>query len=180
MKCRRVRKLLSVFMDGEIDAVQGKEVERHIDSCSECAKELASLKVAMERLRSFGDAEASPDFVGSVMARVAEEHRTAHRFGLSRRVADYFESIFRRPASQFAVLALAALLIAFEVGAWAAGTILSRPAVDPMSDDPHSAVTLQLRKIRKQAQVKISSSSIGGRSETETLVVFPEVEKRAG
>jgi anti-sigma factor RsiW len=170
MRCGRARRLISAGIDGELRAAEAEDFERHVAACPACAQELASIRSAMERLHELGDIEPGHAFVDGVMARVASEKRARRRLRVGSRAADFVESVFRRPVYQLAVLALVALLVAFEVAAWAAGTILTRPAVDPLSDDPHSAVTMQLKKIKKQSMVMISSRGL----QAPVFVTFPE------
>lgn len=175
MRCGKARKSLSAFIDGQLSAGEAEDLERHIASCQACAQELASMRSAMDTLHVVGDIEPAPAFVDGVMAKVAAERRSRRRVRPGARFADLVESAFRRPAYQLAVLALIALLVAFEVAAWAAGTILTRPAVDPLSDDPHSAVTMQLKKMKKRGMVQISLRN----PETSMFVIFPEDSKQA-
>src|SRR5262245_42119609 len=60
MSCGLEKDRLSGYYDGELDAAERAEVERHIASCSECLRELNELKVAVTDLRSLDRVPAPP------------------------------------------------------------------------------------------------------------------------
>ena len=50
MECNQVRELISAYADGELDAKQRGEAERHVNACPECSRALqniSALKTAM-------------------------------------------------------------------------------------------------------------------------------------
>lgn len=66
MKCEEARELLSEYMDGELDAAQRAEVDRHVQGCKACTQELTSLRATVSLVASLGRVEAPEGLAGSV------------------------------------------------------------------------------------------------------------------
>jgi anti-sigma factor RsiW len=52
MNCEEARNLIHPLLDGELDAHHAGEVEAHLDSCTGCSTELASLRELQTKIRS--------------------------------------------------------------------------------------------------------------------------------
>lgn len=72
MDCGRDRAGLSAYLDGE--APDGAELERHVESCAECRRELGELR-ALRRVLHVPALEPDPFFVVRFRARRAELER---------------------------------------------------------------------------------------------------------
>jgi len=84
MNCPFDKEKLSGYYDGELDAAEKAEVERHIASCSECLRELGELKSAAILVKELPRLRAPR----SIAEGVAREMRTAgkvHSFARMRR-----------------------------------------------------------------------------------------------
>lgn len=79
MNDRHVEAELSAYLDGE--AKEPARIQRHLQTCPECARlHLEMLKLSA-RLRALPNPEASPDFSGRVLDRVAQaEPSRLHRW----------------------------------------------------------------------------------------------------
>ena len=53
MKCAEVRKFVRLYLDSELDTAHSFEVERHLESCAECAGLFEAEKAFDERLGKF-------------------------------------------------------------------------------------------------------------------------------
>ena len=93
MKCNNCNRLLSRYLDRELEQDRARAVEEHLECCPACRDELARLAAASERLRALETPGPSPFLVTRVMAEV----RLARRG--------------RRPAWARAMVAAAALLL---------------------------------------------------------------------
>ena len=52
MECRETQTLLHGYVDGELDLVRSLEVERHLETCSDCAKMRDNLRTVQDALRT--------------------------------------------------------------------------------------------------------------------------------
>jgi anti-sigma factor RsiW len=107
MRCDDVREGLSAFLDDEIDPLQSREIQRHLDGCPYCADALDQMKGLTERLRAEAPYYPASD---SLRARVSQA---------AWREAGRSEGTGRRGG--FAVgswLSVAATVIAVAGGAW--------------------------------------------------------------
>ncbi|MBN2537460.1 zf-HC2 domain-containing protein [candidate division WOR-3 bacterium] len=93
MNCNNCNRMLSRYLDRELDQGRASELEEHLARCPACRDELARLAADAEGLRTLESAGPSPFLVTRVMAEVR----------LSRRS--------RRPAWARAMATTAALLL---------------------------------------------------------------------
>ena len=108
MKCGRVRKHLSAYLDGELDLSVRRQVDQHLESCPACAAELSKTKevaaMTVQSLRKTVGAKSPP-------------------IGLQGRTVAAMEKIHPKwprliPVRQFALAAVVvALVTGFLVGA---------------------------------------------------------------
>jgi len=76
MECREVRDRLSPFLDDELDPITSRDVAAHLETCGECAAELARMERLRDVLRrEIAYAPASP----ALRERVRREVRGAIR-----------------------------------------------------------------------------------------------------
>jgi len=80
MKCKDVRKMLSDYIDGQLDAAVRAEMRTHLAACRGCLHELLVLRASMDRLLSLRKLRAPDDFLESVYnrleLRVPEKYKT--------------------------------------------------------------------------------------------------------
>ncbi|NOZ63816.1 MAG: hypothetical protein GXO71_02535 [Caldiserica bacterium] len=72
MKCREVKKRLSEYMDGMLDARREKLIREHIAKCRNCTEELRSLQVSVNILNSLQEIKAPEDFLEKVQQRIEQ------------------------------------------------------------------------------------------------------------
>ncbi len=73
MKCRKVRRLLPNYQDGDLSAEQARLVDAHLDDCSDCSSEVAQLTSVVALVESLGEVEPSADFTQNVLAALMAE-----------------------------------------------------------------------------------------------------------
>jgi mycothiol system anti-sigma-R factor len=72
MRCDRVVKELSAFLDGELPAAATAELRAHLDGCSRCRADLESLRRVAEGVKALPRAPAPAELREQVMARIEE------------------------------------------------------------------------------------------------------------
>ena len=80
MKCRYVKRMISRYVDGELNPDEKKDFDSHIQDCAACTEELEEI-LATHRL--FASAERFPAPVGfstRVLANLEEEENLRFRF----------------------------------------------------------------------------------------------------
>lgn len=75
MPCGFDKGLVAAYYDGEADPAERAEVERHVASCPECARDLAEMKELTGRLKSLGRAAAPATLAPAVAKEIG--HRRA-------------------------------------------------------------------------------------------------------
>ena len=125
MECAKIKELLSEYIDNVLDAKAKAAVEEHLKSCSDCSKELASLKAYISDMGILKDAKAPDGFLKSVHERIDR------RFEFEKIMRKIFVPIhIKVPIEALAVAASVMLiLIVYRSG----GSPLSRVLQTPLS-----------------------------------------------
>jgi len=93
MKCTKARSLLSLHLDGELDRVQSRKIEEHINACSRCHSEFVSLRGASLLVARVGRKKAPEDL--ALRLRLAMSREAAqHRVSPLERIRFRFEHVF--------------------------------------------------------------------------------------
>jgi predicted anti-sigma-YlaC factor YlaD len=79
MRCRKVRKLISLGLDGELDDARRTVVEGHLRECEACRQFAAQLEALGRRLELPPTPEPTPDFVQRTLAALPAEAPAAYR-----------------------------------------------------------------------------------------------------
>lgn len=77
MACGFDKGLLAAHYDGEADASERAEVERHAASCPECARDLADMKELTGRLRGLGPVKAPASLASEVAKEIGPRRASA-------------------------------------------------------------------------------------------------------
>ncbi|MDO9575597.1 MAG: anti-sigma factor [bacterium] len=72
MKCSRIRRRLSAFLDGEVTEEEKQYILEHLKSCPDCQRELEALHQVSDSLDYFEEIEPSPYFMIHLKQRIAE------------------------------------------------------------------------------------------------------------
>jgi len=72
MKCKKIKKLLQLYIDDALTFGEKQIVEKHLEKCSECRAELKSLSVAIRLIKSLPEVSTSPDFTENLMSRISQ------------------------------------------------------------------------------------------------------------
>jgi len=70
MKCDRVRKELSAYVDGEVSSQRRTTIENHLAGCSDCEQYREHLSRLVESVREADRIEPSPEFWAATMRRI--------------------------------------------------------------------------------------------------------------
>lgn len=75
MKCRQIKKLISAYVDGELDQEKIKEVRAHLQTCPACAAELGKLQQAWTWLELLPAVKAPAFFATKVLRKIEERSK---------------------------------------------------------------------------------------------------------
>lgn len=81
MKCNKVRKKLSAFIDEELNIKEKEEILNHLNQCPKCTKEMEILKKTWNSLEVWEGIKSSEDFELKFWERIKVEEEK--RFSLS-------------------------------------------------------------------------------------------------
>lgn len=73
MDCSEVKKLIPIYLDGELEADEHQRVQSHLDTCADCRREARAIQGAWEMAGELEDIQPDPNFQTRFWARVAEE-----------------------------------------------------------------------------------------------------------
>jgi len=82
MSCGFDKGLIAAYYDREVDGDERAEVERHLATCAECARDLAGMKDVTGALKSLGKVSADPLIEAAVVHEVHVLRPGRPRFGL--------------------------------------------------------------------------------------------------
>jgi hypothetical protein len=97
--CRKVRGMLSEYVDNRLDSEDKNLVERHLETCEACSKELESLRMTVQLLHRVAEAPAPRSFTV-----IVPEPRRESAFGPA-------SMRWLRPATAIVAVALVVLLM---------------------------------------------------------------------
>ena len=106
MRCRKASKLISFYLDGELNARQRKALEAHLSECASCRELLTDFKAIAEEAASIKTPEPSAGVWPGILEKVntaRADKEAAH--GLDSRPG-FLNGIFLRPAVRFIALLL--------------------------------------------------------------------------
>ncbi len=66
MKCDEIREKLNAYLDGEIEDT--KEIRRHLDTCSDCRRELEALSSVNDFLSQYEDVSIPQPVIDRILA----------------------------------------------------------------------------------------------------------------
>ncbi|MBW2095236.1 MAG: DUF2275 domain-containing protein [Deltaproteobacteria bacterium] len=75
MECLEIKRHLSEYIDGVLDADKAAQVEKHLESCADCREELSALERVIQTLGSMEVMEAPEDFMERVHQRIERRSR---------------------------------------------------------------------------------------------------------
>jgi len=148
MNCSECRLALHAHLDDELEVVNARTVEEHLETCTACTAESAALRALGERLRAHAERPEPP--VG-----FEERLRASLRASLRDDAVDgappAARPVRRMRLAAFVPLAAAALLLA-----WFAGFETGRPGARERSLD--QLVALHVRSTNPSGAIEVASS----------------------
>ena len=72
MNCRKIKKLLQLYIDDSLTFGEKQLVEQHLEKCSECRAELKSLSAMIRLIKSLPKVSTSPDFTENLMSKISQ------------------------------------------------------------------------------------------------------------
>ena len=72
MNCKKIKKLLKLYIDNTLTFGEKQIVEKHLEKCSECRAELKSLSATVRLIKSLPEVSTSPDFTEKLMSKISQ------------------------------------------------------------------------------------------------------------
>jgi hypothetical protein len=73
MDCKKIKKLLQLYIDDALTFGEKQQVEQHLEECSACRTELKSLSATAKLIKSLPEVSTPPDFTQNIMAKISQE-----------------------------------------------------------------------------------------------------------
>ena len=73
MKCQKVQRQLSAYVDNELDSVEKENIDNHIHTCPHCKQALVLLNDTWDLLNIIDKPRAAPFLYTRIMARIGEQ-----------------------------------------------------------------------------------------------------------
>ena len=75
MKCSRIKRKLSAFLDNEVSEEERQFITEHLKSCEHCCKEMEKLSQVSDFLNLIEDVEVSPYFITRLKQRIVDQEQ---------------------------------------------------------------------------------------------------------
>jgi len=75
VECRKIKKLLQLYIDNALTLGEKQMVEEHLKECSTCRAELKSLSSIVKMIGSLPEISPPPDFTEKVMSKIFQVKR---------------------------------------------------------------------------------------------------------
>lgn len=72
MNCKKIKKLLQLYIDDSLTFGEKQLVEKHLEKCSECQAELKSLSAVVRLIKSLPEVSTSPNFTENLMSKISQ------------------------------------------------------------------------------------------------------------
>ena len=72
MNCKKIKKLLQLYIDNTLTFGEKQIVEKHLEKCSECRAELKSLSATVRLIKSLPEVSTSQDFTEKLMSKISQ------------------------------------------------------------------------------------------------------------
>jgi len=106
MECKHIEKLLSPYLDSELDPAERLQVEEHLNQCPSCAQLYAALQETVDTLSEMPELEVSED----LQKRLYKIEKKKSKAGFKSRL-----EFFLRPAFQPVMAAAAVIMVLISV-----------------------------------------------------------------
>ncbi|MEN2984700.1 MAG: zf-HC2 domain-containing protein [Dictyoglomaceae bacterium] len=80
MKCKEAKRLISLYIDGEIPSDKRFELEEHLSNCFYCKRELEELRFIIREIHKLPKVKSSLNFVDGLWYRYQEEKTRQRSF----------------------------------------------------------------------------------------------------
>lgn len=168
MNCREARSLLPLFLDGELDGRQLRNVALHSTRCTACEQELQQLERLQDLVVGYVNAETEKVDLGGVWSAVEARIATVPVPWWSRARA-WWEAReigwWPAPAAAFGMAALAAVFV------WPGGSTENRPQV--VADNaPIISPIIDNSAILDEVESHVESVAVLSEPNTNTMVLW--------
>ena len=72
MNCKKIKKLLQLYIDEALTFGEKQIVEKHLDTCPTCRAELKSLSALLRLIKSLPEVSTPPDFTEKLMLKISQ------------------------------------------------------------------------------------------------------------
>jgi len=92
MSCEKIKTMIPLFLDGELDVKESQQVREHLPGCAACQKELKAYEQSWAMLDHVEDIQPKPGYVSRFWTMVSKEQSSGERI-----LQGIKESLLKRP-----------------------------------------------------------------------------------
>ncbi|MBC8229583.1 zf-HC2 domain-containing protein [bacterium] len=86
MRCEKVKRELSTFIDGEVSPKLKKEIEEHFNQCTDCFREYQEFKLMIQETANTPRVTPPPSMFLEVRRKIRSAEKTERKFRFPRKV----------------------------------------------------------------------------------------------
>jgi predicted anti-sigma-YlaC factor YlaD len=150
MRCKKVQKKLTGFLDGELSAKNASLIQEHLSGCEECSRRASEARKVMEWAGTWQEVDPSPLFLMRLKARIRSEAEPESR-GVT----------LWSPFARRALAGVAAACVIFLAGYFAALVVVGSRDGEKLARTPEKLVSADLK----------DTAAVPDRAEAERLVL---------
>jgi len=72
MNCKKIKKLLQLYLDDALTFGEKQMVEEHLKECPACRAELKSFSSIVQMVKSLPEVSTPPDFTENLMSKISQ------------------------------------------------------------------------------------------------------------
>ena len=179
MKCKKLRKIYSKYIDGQLSKRENRSVEEHIRDCPNCAAEVNSLEKMRSLLQTSAQVEVSDEYWDTYWTRLEKKlPDEPSPVTLASRMSGVFADLLQQPAVLGRV-AIYVLLLAFVLY-----TTSDRHTITPSIEAPARTLARDTKEDAPALSAGTSYEGIAAKEKVQEEAYFyargPADNERAG
>lgn len=141
-ECSEIQELLSSYIDDFLEPMEKEKVEKHLENCPQCQKELAELQQTVQMFASLNEEELIPpaSFRRELREKL-EKAQSKKKVGFGEKVAGFFSNFKLKPWMPLAMAAVLLIVIVpvAMMGLWPSGTTNKEMATDSVAPEIYNS-----------------------------------------
>jgi hypothetical protein len=153
MRCAKARKLISEYIDDNLEAKQGLLLERHLKTCPDCQELLKDFQGITEKAKELEEISPSPKSWLNIKAKLETEPQEVLTLPSPRK--EWLRALFYQPRLKYALSS--ALVLLLIIGVVTLGLWFSKGKGVVGKDDKNGYTFVKLKEAERHYQLAIKA-----------------------